>query len=105
MPDGEFVGSVGTVAGNGATVTWQVRCGTKASGGPIPTGAFTLQTAAMTVEVESDPSNPAAGHVSEVPLSSWVDIASQGEWTVVVAQNRATQIRSSSAPTDHDPCA
>jgi hypothetical protein len=103
LPDGEFRGRVAAAAGDGRTVTWTILCGTSDDHTAMPRGDFTLLTVASVIEIESNPADPGAGHVSAAPLASLNQQMSQ-EWTVSVRDELATRIVSSSAPNDHDVC-
>jgi hypothetical protein len=95
-----FVGrpdSIDTAAGS---VLWTVTCGRK-TGQRIATAV-----GAATFEVESNPTDPAAGHVRDESFADWAAYdAHRQEWVVSAGGGQARSVRSLRAPSDHDPCA
>jgi hypothetical protein len=104
MPDGEFIASAPDADAVNRNASFVIRCGKTTDGGVIQPTTVALAIDASVVAIESNPDDPAAGHVTDVLIGDWLKSSRQGEWTVVVKHNRAQSIQSSTVPSDHSPC-
>lgn len=97
LPNGEYVGKFTNVEAELKLANFTPRCPASAS------GAYLVNLVQATFDVETNPTDPAAGRVIDATFEDWSGSQASQEW-VVIQTDASVGVRSYTAPIDHSIC-